>query len=675
MIASMQEELRIAELRRILHQHNHRYYVLAAPTISDREFDALLGELTSLEASRPDLWDPNSPTQRVGGGFTEQFEKVAHSRPMLSLANSYSREDVEDWAQRIHKESAGETRFTCELKYDGVAIALQYEGHRLVRALTRGDGTVGEDITTNVRTIRSIPLSLPDSAPEKMEIRGEIILPFAAFEALNAQRREKGEKLFANPRNTAAGTLKLQDSSEVARRGLDCLLYSVLLDAPEEWGVDGHEAGVKAAAEWGFKTPLQRNRAFESADNVEGVMDFLAHWSEARRDLPFAIDGVVIKVDRYAQRRTLGSTAKAPRWALAYKFETEQGLTRLERIAYQVGRTGAITPVAHLDPVPIAGTTVSKASLHNADQIALLDIREGDMVRVEKGGEIIPKVVGVVMEERPPLSSPHVYATECPDCGATLERAEDEARHYCPNAEGCPEQIKGRIEHFASRRAMNIDGLGSEGVEQLWEAGLIRDVADLFDLTLEPLLTLDRMGEKRAGNLLEGIAAAKEVPFERLMFGLGIRHVGETVAKRLVRHFGSIEALQSADEAALLELDVVGPVIAESVVSWFKEPANGQRIHRLANAGLQFSIEEAEGQEVSQVLAGKSFVVSWVFSIPRDDLKRIVERHGGRLLGGVSGKTDYLLAGEKMGPSKREKAERLGVSVLSEEQFMAMLPA
>ena len=671
----MQEELRIAELRRILHQHNHRYYVLAAPTISDREFDALLDELTLLEASRPDLQDPNSPTQRVGGGFTDQFEKVPHSRPMLSLANSYSREEVEDWAQRIYKESAGETRFTCELKYDGVAIALQYEGRQLVRALTRGDGAVGEDITTNVRTIRSIPLTLSESAPEKLEIRGEIILPFAAFEALNAKRQEKGEKLFANPRNTAAGTLKLQDSSEVARRGLDCLLYSVLLDAPETWKIDGHEAGVKAAAAWGFKTPLSLERAFESAENVEGVMDFLAHWSDARQNLPFAIDGVVIKVDRYAQRRTLGSTAKAPRWALAYKFETEQGLTRLERIAYQVGRTGAITPVAHLEPVPIAGTTVSKASLHNADQIALLDIREGDMVRVEKGGEIIPKVVGVVMEERPPLSCPHVYATACPDCGAALERAEDEARHYCPNAEGCPEQIKGRIEHFASRRAMNIDGLGSEGVEQLWEAGLIRDVADLFELTLEPLLTLDRMGEKRAGNLLAGIAASREIPFERLLFGLGIRHVGETVAKRLARHFGSIELLQSADEAALLELDVVGPVIAESVVSWFKVPANGERVKRLVNAGLQFSIEEEEGQEGSQVLAGKSFVVSGVFSIPRDDLKRLVERHGGRLLGGVSGKTDYLIAGEKMGPSKREKAERLGVSVLSEEQFMALLPA
>ena len=669
----MQEEERIAELRRTLHAHNHRYYVLAQPTISDREFDALLAELALLESARPDLSDPNSPTQRVGGGFTDQFEKVPHSRPMLSLANSYSREEVEEWADRIHRESAGDTRFTCELKYDGVAIALQYRDRQLVRALTRGDGTIGEDITTNVRTIRTIPLTLPESAPESLEIRGEIILPFAAFEALNAQRKEKGEKLFANPRNTAAGTLKLQDSAEVARRGLDCFLYGVLLDDPTALGIEGHDAGVRAAERWGFKTPLVLERAFEVARDVEGVMGFLAHWDEARQQLPFAIDGVVIKVDDHAQRRTLGSTAKAPRWALAYKFETEQGLTRLERIAYQVGRTGAITPVAHLEPVPIAGTTVGKASLHNADQIALLDIREGDMVRVEKGGEIIPKVVGVVLEERPEGSVPHVYATHCPDCGAALERGEDEARHYCPNATGCPEQIKGGIEHFASRRALNIDGLGTEGVEQLWAAGLIRDVADLYDLTVEPLLTLDRMGEKRAGNLIAGIAASKEIPFERVLFGLGIRHVGETVAKRLARHFGSLRALMAAPEQELIELDVVGPAIAASVVQWMADDRNLTRLARLERAGLKFEVERSEEGPTSQVLEDRSFVVSGVFSIPRDELKRLVEQHGGRLLGGVSGKTDYLIAGEKMGPSKREKAERLGVTILTEQAFMAML--
>ena len=669
----MQEEQRIKELRRTLHEHNHRYYVLAAPTIADREFDALLSELVLLESARPDLFDPNSPSQRVGGGFTDQFEKVSHSRPMLSLANSYSREEVEEWADRIHRESAGETSFTCELKYDGVAIALQYEQRRLVRALTRGDGTVGEDITKNVRTIRSIPLSLPESAPEKVEVRGEIILPFAAFEALNSKKKEKGEKLFANPRNTAAGSLKLQDSGEVAKRGLDCFLYDIQLETPDQWGVQGHSDGVHAAVQWGFKTPLVLSRAFEVAQNVDEVMACLAHWDSARHGLPFAIDGVVLKVDQHSQRKTLGSTAKAPRWALAFKFETEQGLTRLLRIAYQIGRTGAVTPVAHLEPVPIAGTTVQKASLHNADQIAMLDIREGDMVRVEKGGEIIPKVVGVVLEDRPQDSMPHVYATACPDCQTPLVRAEDEARHYCPNAAGCPEQIKGRIEHFASRRAMNIDGLGSEGVEQLWSAGLIRDVADLYQLEMSALLTLDRMGEKRAGNLLAGIEASKQIPFERVLFGLGIRHVGETVAKRLARHFGSLESLIEASEEALLELDVVGPVIAEAVVDWFAQEANRARVEGLKNSGLQFQVVELEDTSVSQVLAGKSFVVSGVFSVPRDELKRMVEQHGGRLLGGVSGKTDYLLAGDKMGPSKREKAERLKVTVLSEAEFRVLL--
>ena len=671
---NMEQEQRIAELRRTLHEHNHRYYVLAEPIISDREFDALLSELSLLEAARPDLADPNSPTQRVGGGFTEAFEKVAHSRPMLSLANSYNREEVEEWAERIHRESAGETRFTCELKYDGVAVALQYENGKLVRALTRGDGTVGEDITTNVRTIRSIPLELAPSAPRRLEIRGEIILPFAAFEALNARKAAAGEKLFANPRNTAAGTLKLQDSGEVAKRGLDCFLYGVWLegDAPVE--LQAHSAGVKAAQKWGFKTPLVLERAFEVVADVDGVMDYLAHWDRARGQLPFAIDGVVLKVDHYGQRKTLGSTAKAPRWALAYKFETEQGITRLERITYQVGRTGAITPVAHLQPVSIAGTTVRKASLHNADQIALLDIREGDTVRVEKGGEIIPKVVGVLVEERSEDILPHVYVSHCPDCGAALERAEDEARHYCPNAAGCPEQIKGGIEHFASRRALNIDGLGTEGVDQLWSAGLIRDVADLYDLELKPLLTLDRMGEKRAGKLLAGISASRDMPFERVLFGLGIRHVGETVAKKLARHFGSLDALRNADFQTLTELDVVGPVIADSVIKWFSNENNNNRLSRLIKAKLQFESNEESAVEGSDVLDGKGFVVSGVFSIPRDELKRTVERHGGRLLGSVSGNTDYLIAGEKMGPAKREKAQRLGVTILSESEFMALLP-
>ena len=665
----MLAEARIEELRQILHEHNHRYYVLAAPTISDREFDALLSELELLEAAHPEMADPNSPTRRVGSGLTDQFEKVAHSRPMLSLANSYNAGEVEEWADRVQRETAGACRFTCELKYDGVAIALQYQNRALVRALTRGDGTTGEDITANVRTIRTLPLTLSPAAPESVEIRGEIILPFAAFEALNARVVAEGRKAFVNPRNTAAGSLKLQDSAEVARRGLDCFLYGMELDAA---GLAAHSEGVKAAADWGFKTPLTLERAFAVVEGVEGVMAYLRHWETARHDLPFAIDGVVIKVDETVHRGSLGSTAKAPRWALAYKFETEQGLTRLKRIDYQVGRTGAITPVARLEPVFIAGTTVENASLHNADQIALLDIREGDLVRVEKGGEIIPKVVGVVLEERPAESHPHRYAEVCPDCETPLERAEEEARHYCLNATGCPEQIKGRVEHFAGRKALNIDGLGDKSVEQLFAAGLVRNPADLYDLTLEPLLTLDRMAETKAGNLLAGIAASREVPFERVLFSLGIRHVGETVAKRLARHFGSLEALRSAEREALLELDVVGPVIADAVLAFFADERQVAHLDRLIQAGLQFEAAQDAAPQ-GTALAGKKCVVSGVFSMPRDEVKRLVEQQGGKLSGSVSGSTDYLIAGEKMGPAKREKAERMGVKILSESDFLEII--
>ncbi len=665
----MQAEARIEELRRTLHEHNHRYYVLAEPTISDREFDALLSELELLEAAHPELDDPNSPTRRVGSGLTDQFNKVAHSRPMLSLANSYNAQEVEEWADRVQRETAGACRFTCELKYDGVAIALQYENRALVRALTRGDGETGEDITPNVRTIRTLPLTLNPQAPENVEIRGEIILPRAAFNALNERVVAQGRKPFVNPRNTAAGSLKLQDSAEVARRGLDCFLYGVDLDAA---ALPAHSAGVEAAGTWGFKTPWTLGRAFAVVDDVAGVMDYLRHWEEARHGLPFDIDGVVIKVDETVHRRSLGSTAKAPRWALAYKFETEQGLTRLNRIDYQVGRTGAITPVARLDPVFIAGTTVENASLHNADQIAQLDIREGDLVRVEKGGEIIPKVVGVVLDERPAGSQPHVYATTCPDCESRLERAEEEARHYCPNATGCPEQIKGRVEHFASRKALNIDGLGDKSVEQLYAAGMVRNPADLYDLTLEPLLTLDRMGETKAGNLLAGIAASKDIPFERVLFALGIRHVGATVAKRLASHFGSLEALQRADREALLELDVVGPVIADAVLGFFADEAQMAHLRRLLTAGLQFEASATAAPQ-GTALQGKKCVVSGVFSMPRDEVKRLVEQNGGKLSGSVSGSTDYLIAGDKMGPAKREKAERAGVRILSESEFMGMI--
>ena len=661
---------RIAELRRVLHEHNHRYYVLAAPTISDREFDGLLSELEALEKGHPELDDPNSPTRRVGSDLDSQaFEKVAHSRPMLSLSNSYNAEEVQEWADRVQRETAGECSFTCELKYDGVAIALQYRSGALVRALTRGDGTTGEDITDNVRTIRTIPLTLAPGAPDNLEIRGEIVLPFTAFEALNERVVAAGRDAFVNPRNTAAGSLKLHDNKEVARRGLDCFLYQVEL---EEGELDSHSQGVTDAARWGFKTPLTLEGAFRRVNHVDGVMDFLAHWDEARHSLPFAIDGVVIKVDETAHRKTLGSTAKAPRWALAYKFETEQGLTRLIRIDYQVGRTGGITPVARLEPVFVAGTTVQNASLHNADQIAQLDIREGDLVRVEKGGEIIPKVVGVVLEERPEGSRPHIYAEHCPDCGTPLVRAEEEARHYCPNALGCPEQIKGRIEHFAGRKAMNIDGLGDKSVEQLWSAGMVRQPADLYDLSLEPLLTLDRMAETKAGKLLAGIEASKSVPFERVLFALGIRHVGETVAKRLARHFGSLEALRSASLESLLELDVVGPVIAEAVLAFFADARQVEHVERLIAAGLQWEAEAAS-TPVGTALEGKRCVVSGVFSMPRDEVKRLVEQHGGKLSGSVSGSTDYLIAGDKMGPAKREKAERAGVRILSESEFMALI--
>jgi len=661
---------RIEDLRRTLHEHNHRYYVLGAPTISDREFDGLLAELEALEKAHPEFGDPNSPTKRVGSDLDSQdFAKVAHSRPMLSLSNSYNAVDVQEWADRVQRETAGECSFTCELKYDGVAIALQYRNGALVRALTRGDGTTGEEITENVRTIRSIPLMLSSDAPKDLEIRGEIILSFAAFKALNERVVAEGRNAFVNPRNTAAGSLKLHDSSEVARRGLDCFLYGVEL---AEAGLESHAHGVLIAAKWGFKTPLVLDRAFEHVNDVEGVMAFLSHWEQARHGLPFAIDGVVIKIDETVHRRTLGSTAKAPRWALAYKFETEQGLTRLIRIDYQVGRTGGITPVARLEPVFVAGTTVENASLHNSDQIAQLDIREGDLVRVEKGGEIIPKVVGVVLEERPADSKPHVYADRCPDCGTGLVRAEEEARHYCPNALGCPKQIKGRIEHFASRKAMNIDGLGDKSVDQLWSAGMIRNPADLYDLTLEPLLTLDRMAETKAGNLLAGIEHSKSVPFERVLFALGIRHVGETVAKRLARHFATLESLCSASRESLLELDVVGPVIADAVLAFFADERQILHLDRLVAAGLRFEAESDSGL-MGTSLKGKRCVVSGVFSMPRDDVKRLVEQNGGKLSGSVSGSTDFLIAGDKMGPAKREKAERAGVRILSESEFIDMI--
>jgi DNA ligase (NAD+) len=662
---------RIDILTKELNEHNHSYYVLSRPTISDQEFDALLRELDDLEKEHPELADPNSPTKRVGGDFTEKFEKVAHSYPMLSLSNSYSKEEIADWENRIKKSIDEPVEYVMELKYDGVAISLRYEGGKLVQALTRGDGEVGEDITTNVRTIKAIPLQLSGDFPERFEIRGEIFMPIAVFDALNQERAEAGEELYANPRNTASGTLKNQDSALVAKRKLDCFLYFVYRDDTPE---TSHYDSILKAAAWGFKVPPADQRYIERVSDVDGIMDFIAHWDEARHALPFEIDGTVIKVNNYQVQRRLGMTAKSPRWAIAYKFKAERVRTRLNSISYQVGRTGAITPVANLEPVLLAGTTVKRASLHNADQIAKLDIRVGDFVYVEKGGEIIPKVVDVDREARSSevAAGAHRYIDACPECGTALIRKEGEAQHYCPNESGCPPQIKGRIEHFISRKAMNIDGMGPETVDQLYDAGLIAHSASLYSLRAEDLLPLERMAERSVEKLLEGIEASKSRPFERVLFALGIRYVGETVAKKLARHFGSIEALMAADMDALVAIDEIGERIAESVLAWFADDENTTIVEQLVQAGLQFEVKKAAGG--SDVLGGKSFVVSGVFTrFSRDEIKAKIEFYGGKNTGSVSGSTDYLLAGDKMGPAKLKKATDAGVTIISEDDFLTMI--
>ncbi len=670
----MDAKARILALREALHAHNHRYYVLAAPTISDREFDAMMEELVGLEQAHPEWDDPTSPSRRVGGDLTDKFEKVAHRSPMLSLSNSYNADEVAQWARRVQEGLPDEeVTFVMELKYDGVAISLWYEEGELVRALTRGDGTTGEDVRTNVATVRSVPLKLQSGAPTSLEIRGEIFFPWPAFEALNAERLEAGEDPFANPRNTAAGTLKLQDSRAVASRPLDCMMYNVDAAAMAGLGVNSHAEAVRAAATWGFKTPA--GRALECASSVEGIMAFVAHWETARHDLDFAIDGVVVKVDRYDQQRRLGMTAKSPRWAIAYKFETERVRTTLRGVNYQVGRTGAVTPVADLDPVSLGGTTVKNASLHNADQLVRLDLREGDAVFVEKGGEIIPKIVGVDRTGTAAgdlFSQPVEFPSACPECGTELVRKAGEAQHYCPNSKGCPAQIRGRLKHFISRKAMNVDGLGEETVRQLVDVGLVRDAADLFDLRAEELLPLERMAQKSVDNLLASLEACKSVPFERVLFALGIRHVGETVAKHLAHGLGSLEALQSATSEALVALDDVGQVIAESVVEHFADDAFVAMVMRLKAAGLRMEAEVVEPQ--GNALAGEVVVVSGVFShLSRDEAKAAVTAHGGRLASSISSKTTLVLAGENMGPSKRQKAEKLGVPLISEEEFLARI--
>lgn len=660
---------RIEELTEQLNRWNHEYYVLSSPTVSDYDFDMALEELQKLEEEYPQFADSNSPTKRVGGDITKNFETVKHRYPMLSLGNSYSREEIEDFVGRIDKAIGGEIEFVCELKYDGVAISITYENGVMVKAVTRGDGTQGEEVTANVRTIRTVPLKLHGNYPPIFEIRGEIVFPLEAFNKLNQEREEAGEATFANPRNTASGTIKMQDSAIVASRGLDCYLYHVYAD--ENVG-KGHLESILEAESWGFKVPQLSDKYISKAANVDEVMAFIDHWDQNRSKLPFEIDGIVIKVNDFDIQGELGFTAKSPRWAIAYKFKAERVATELQSITYQVGRTGAITPVANLSPVQLAGTTVKRASLHNADQIEKLDLRVGDMVYVEKGGEIIPKVVGVDLTQRPDSAIAVVYPSACPECGTELIREEGEAQHYCPNDSGCAPQLKGKIEHFIGRKMMNIDGLGAETVDQLFEAGLIRNVADLYDLTKAQVLPLDRMAEKSATKLIEGIQASKKVPFEKVLFALGIRHIGETVAKKLAKHFGSLNHLMMASQEELIAVDEIGGKIAESIMGWFANEENMKLIERLKVAGLHFELGE-QVEASGSALEGKTVVVSGVFQRSRDEMKALIEMHGGKVGSSISSKTDYLVRGENMGPAKLKKAEDLGIPMISEEEFVAML--
>ncbi len=661
---------RIQELSKELNDHNYRYYIEDKPIISDYEFDILLKELEKLEEEFPHLAEANSPTKRVGGEVTKKFETVKHKYPMLSLSNSYSKEELIEFDERVQKLAGKKVSYCCELKYDGVAIGISYKNGHLERAVTRGDGTQGDDITTNVRTIRSIPLSLRGDYPSEFEIRGEIFYPLSVFRKLNEDREELGEDRLANPRNAASGTLKMQDSAVVSSRKLDCYLYYVL---GESLPFDGHYENLEAAASWGFKAPSKRNNLITTCNSIDEIIAFVNYWEKERSNLDFEIDGIVIKVNDYDLQEELGYTAKSPRWAIAYKFKAEQVETKLNKISYQVGRTGAITPVANLEPVLLAGTTVKRASLHNADQIAKLDIRENDIVQVEKGGEIIPKVVGVNLELRPADSKPTAYIQNCPECETKLIRIEGEAQHYCPNTWGCPPQIKGKMAHFISRKAMNIDGLGEETIEQLFEAGLVKNAADLYHLNENELLALDRMAEKSVQNLLEGVEKSKEVPFARVLFAVGIRYVGETVSKKLVKYFKTIEAIKHASFEELIAVDEIGDKIAESIIQFFEEPKNVQLIDNLQASGLQMESTE-EDTLIKNIFEGKSFVVSGVFeNYSRDDLKKTIEAFGGKNVGSISAKTDYLIAGDKMGPAKKEKAEKLNIAILSEDEFDTLI--
>lgn len=666
---SEEAKTRIKELTDQVNHHNDLYYQKSKPEISDYEFDQLLEELVKLENQYPEFRLPDSPTQRVGGTITKEFATVYHQYPMLSLGNTYSEEELTDFDNRVAKILEGdEYEYFCELKFDGVSISLIYEEGLLTKAVTRGDGVRGDDVTANIKTIRSLPLRIKSrNIPAKFEVRGEVFLPKEVFRQLNKEREDIGEETYANARNTASGTVKMQDSAEVAKRKLDCYAYYLL---GEENSVETHDESIHQLESWGFNV----SPTYKKCKNIEAVFKYIKDWEHKRSDLPLDTDGVVIKVNSLEQQERLGFTAKSPRWAIAFKYKSESISTRLNGITYQVGRTGAVTPVAELEPVFLAGTTVKRASLHNANEIARLDLRIGDFVFVEKGGEIIPKVTGVDLEKRKHSLHPVKYISHCPECGWELVRKEGEANHYCPNEKGCPPQIKGRIEHFIQRKAMDIDSLGEQTIRQLFDLGLVKTPADLYDLTKQDLLKLEKVKEKSAQNMLDGIEQSKAQRFENVLFGIGIRYVGKTVAEKLARHFKNIEALINATYEQLLEAPEVGEKIAQSVVDFFKDKENLKEITRLKNAGLQFESTQQEPIIISNVLQGKSFVVSGVFqNYERDQLKEIITSHGGKVLSAVSGKLDYLLAGENMGPAKREKAEKLGVKIISEEEFQVML--
>ncbi len=656
----------IQELREALNEYNHNYYVLDKPSISDFEFDQKLKQLQELEAKHPEFYDENSPTQRVGGMITKNFQTVIHENRMYSLDNSYSKEDLQDWEVKIQKVLGNvNLQYTCELKYDGASISITYEDGKLLRAVTRGDGFQGDDVTNNIKTIKSIPLQLQGQFPPKFDIRGEIILPFKGFEKMNQELIDVGELPYSNPRNTASGSLKLQDSAEVAKRPLDCLLYFIIgNDLP----FNTQYQGLEIAREWGFKVPIQS----KLASDLSEVFNFINYWDVHRHDLPYETDGVVIKVNDFNHQNELGYTAKSPRWAIAYKFKSEQVTTILNSISYQVGRTGAITPVANLAPVQLAGTIVKRASLHNADQIEKLDVRVGDEVFVEKGGEIIPKIIGVAKRGNQLESTK--YITHCPECNTELTRKEGEAQHYCPNFYGCPPQIIGRIQHYISRKAMDIDGLGGETVALLYNNGLVKDYSDLYELKIEQLIPLERMAQKSAKNLVNGIEKSKEASFERVLFALGIRYVGETVAKKIAKHYKNIDAISHASLMDLILVDEIGERIAQSIIEFFQNENNKKIIERLKGFGVQFEIIEKYNPDATEKFLGKIFVVSGVFEkFSRDDLKKTIEDNGGKVGSSISSKTDFVVAGDNMGPAKLEKANQLGIPIISENDFLKMI--